>query len=74
MTDHRPFRPLTPRQQQVVRLVAAGHTCREVALALGISLRTAEHHLERAVDLLPPMHGVSTRRRLRFYLRAIGES
>ena len=70
MTDHRPFRPLSPRQAQVVELYVQGMTLREVGEQLGISVRTAEHHIERAMDLLPTMPGVSARRRLRFYLLA----
>jgi DNA-binding NarL/FixJ family response regulator len=35
---------LTPRQREVVRLLAEGKTNKEVALALGISVKTAETH------------------------------
>lgn len=35
---------LTPRETQVVRLVAAGRANKEIALELGISARTAESH------------------------------
>jgi DNA-binding NarL/FixJ family response regulator len=38
--------PLTPRERQVLELVADGHTNREVAEALGISPRTAQKHIE----------------------------
>jgi HD-GYP domain-containing protein (c-di-GMP phosphodiesterase class II) len=37
---------LTPRQVDVLRLVAAGRTNREIAAALVISPRTAEHHVQ----------------------------
>jgi len=40
-------RPLSVRQRDVVRLVAAGKTAREAAALLGLSARTVEHHLER---------------------------
>jgi DNA-binding NarL/FixJ family response regulator len=36
--------PLTPRQREIVRLLAEGKTNKEVALALGISVKTAETH------------------------------
>ena len=36
--------PLTPRQQQVLRLVADGLTNREIAGSLRISIRTVEVH------------------------------
>ena len=36
--------PLTPRQKQILRLVAEGLTNREVAHHFGISVRTVEVH------------------------------
>jgi DNA-binding NarL/FixJ family response regulator len=36
--------PLTPRQREVVRLLADGRTMKEVATALGVSPRTVETH------------------------------
>ncbi len=36
--------PLTPRQREVLRLVAAGMSAKEVAGELGISTKTAEFH------------------------------
>ena len=39
-----PLPRLTPRQEEVVRLLAEGKTNKEVALALGISVKTAETH------------------------------
>lgn len=36
--------PLTPRQREVVRLLAEGKTNKEVAVSLGISVKTAETH------------------------------
>jgi two-component system, NarL family, response regulator DegU len=35
---------LTQRQKQILRLVVAGHTSREIALQLGLSVRTIEVH------------------------------
>jgi DNA-binding NarL/FixJ family response regulator len=36
--------PLTPRQREIVRLLAEGKTNKEVAVALGISVKTVETH------------------------------
>ena len=36
--------PLTPREREVLQLVAEGKTTKEVAEALGISVKTAESH------------------------------
>ena len=36
--------PLTPRQREIVRLLAEGKTNKEVAAALGISVKTVETH------------------------------
>jgi DNA-binding CsgD family transcriptional regulator len=38
---------LTPRQREIVILLAAGLTCAEAAAALDLSSRTVQHHLER---------------------------
>lgn len=48
---------LTGREVEVLRLVARGRSEREVARALGISERTAHHHVEHIYDKL----AVSTR-------------
>ena len=42
--DSRASEKLTARQREIVRLLAAGKTNKEVALALGISIRTCEAH------------------------------
>jgi DNA-binding CsgD family transcriptional regulator len=41
----RPTGSLTPREVEVLRLLAAGRSNREIAAALGVSLRTVEHHI-----------------------------
>lgn len=38
---------LSPRQREIITLVAAGKTYKEIASILSISGRTVEHHLER---------------------------
>ncbi|NJL17197.1 MAG: response regulator transcription factor [Nitrospira sp.] len=40
----KPRRILPPRQREILRLVALGHTNREIAGSLGISVRTVEVH------------------------------
>jgi DNA-binding NarL/FixJ family response regulator len=43
---------LTPRETQVVKLIAEGHTSREIATKLTISEHTVERHRERILDKL----------------------
>lgn len=44
--------PLTPRERQVLQLVAEGKTAKEVAELLGISVKTVESHRTRIKDKL----------------------
>jgi DNA-binding NarL/FixJ family response regulator len=43
---------LTPREQQVLQLLAEGKTNKQLASELGISTRTAENHRARVMDKL----------------------
>src|SRR6516162_6431247 len=43
---------LTPRQREVLQLVAEGHSAKEIAAVLGISRRTAEFHKARIMEVL----------------------
>jgi DNA-binding NarL/FixJ family response regulator len=43
---------LTPRQREVMQLLAEGHSAKEVAAILNISVRTAEFHKYRAMEIL----------------------
>jgi DNA-binding NarL/FixJ family response regulator len=43
---------LTPRETHVVKLIAEGHTSREIAAKLAISEHTVERHRERILDKL----------------------
>jgi DNA-binding NarL/FixJ family response regulator len=43
---------LTPREAQVVKLVAEGHTSRQIAAMLVLSEHTVERHRERILDKL----------------------
>lgn len=47
-----PMSKLTPRQRQVLQLVAEGRTMKEIAGALGVSTRTAETHKYRMMEML----------------------
>ena len=48
--------PLTPREQQVLRLAAVGLTHKEIAYRLGITGKTARNHLANLYDKLG-IHG-----------------
>lgn len=47
-----PYGRLTPREREVFHLVVEGKTTKEVARALGISVKTAENHRSRVLDKL----------------------
>jgi DNA-binding NarL/FixJ family response regulator len=42
--NHKPALYITPRQREILRMVAMGHTNREIGEALAISVRTVEVH------------------------------
>ena len=46
------YEPLTSRERQVLQLVAEGHTTKEVASELGVSVKTAETHRMQLMDSL----------------------
>jgi DNA-binding NarL/FixJ family response regulator len=50
--------PLTPRERQVVQLLAEGSSTKEVAAALGLSVKTAETHRSNIMRKLQ-LHSVS---------------
>jgi len=45
-------KPLSPRETEVLRLLAQGHSYREAAEQLGVSVKTIETHRKRLVDKL----------------------
>jgi two-component system response regulator NreC len=53
-------KPLSPREADVLRLLAQGHTYREAADHLGVSVKTIETHRQRLGDKL----GIKTRAQL----------
>src|SRR6266581_2475921 len=44
--------PLSPREREVLQLVAEGKTTKEVAAILGVSVKTAESHRTRIMEKL----------------------
>jgi DNA-binding NarL/FixJ family response regulator len=44
--------PLTPRERQVLQLVAEGKTSKEIAVVLGLSVKTAESYRTRIMEKL----------------------
>ncbi len=66
LAEAEPYDTLTDREKQVLKLVAEGHSNKEVAEVLGISVKTAMSHRERVMEKL----GVHNRTELvRFALR-----
>ena len=49
--------PLTPRQREVLQLLAEGCSAKEIAAVLGISPRTAEFHKYRMMEMLKVQTG-----------------
>ena len=47
-----PFAALTPRQREVLQLIAEGHTTQEIALRLGVSAKTIETHRAQMMERL----------------------
>jgi len=50
--DDRPADPLTPREQDVVKLIAEGHTSEEIASILVISKKTVDRHRANVLEKL----------------------
>ncbi len=50
--------PLSPRERQVVRLVGEGKATKEIAVAMGISIKTVESHRTRVMQKLG-LHNVA---------------
>jgi DNA-binding NarL/FixJ family response regulator len=50
--EETPSDPLTPRELEIVKLVAEGHTTAEIASTLVISKRTVEHHRSHILEKL----------------------
>ncbi len=47
-----PFELLTARQREVLQLIAEGHTTRQIAQMLGVSVKTVETHRQQLMDRL----------------------
>ena len=66
-TEKKKTAPITPRQREVVALIAAGCSNDEVGLRLGISPRTAKAHC----DVLRQKLGVRRRRQIPIAFRLL---
>jgi len=55
-------RHLTARERDILRLLLADHTCRQIASALALSERTVEHYIDRLKLRLgkATLHGLVT--------------
>lgn len=51
-TDAPAAAPLTPRQREILQLIAEGHSTKEVAFRLGVSIKTVEAHRAQMMDRL----------------------
>jgi len=51
-----PVATLTPRQREVLQLLAEGHSAKEIAATLGISARTVEFHKYQMMESLRIKH------------------
>jgi DNA-binding NarL/FixJ family response regulator len=50
--DHSPLDSLTPRQREVLQLIAEGNTTRQMAQMLGVSVKTIETHRAQLMERL----------------------
>jgi DNA-binding NarL/FixJ family response regulator len=50
--DGAPFDVLTPRELQVLKLIAEAHTSKEIAAELVISIKTVERHRQNILQKL----------------------
>jgi DNA-binding NarL/FixJ family response regulator len=67
---------LTPREQEVLRLIACGQPNKEIAFNLGLSIKTIEKHRQAAMDKLN-IHDIAGLTRYAIakgFVRAPGES
>jgi DNA-binding NarL/FixJ family response regulator len=46
------FEPLTPREQEILKLIAEAHPSKEIAAMLSISIKTVERHRANILDKL----------------------
>jgi DNA-binding NarL/FixJ family response regulator len=50
--DPSPFEQLTPRQREILQLIAEGRTTKEIAQRLGVSVKTVEAHRAQLMERL----------------------
>jgi DNA-binding CsgD family transcriptional regulator len=56
MAGNETFERLTPRQREVLKLIANGNTTKQIALCLNISVKTVETHRMLLTDRLDIHH------------------
>lgn len=56
-TSAGPVAALPPRQRQLLDLLGQGHSTREIALLLGVGVKTVETHRARLIQALKLRHG-----------------
>jgi len=54
--DMKPLESLTPRQREILQLIAKGQSTKQIALSLNISVKTVETHRTRLMDRLQIHH------------------
>jgi DNA-binding NarL/FixJ family response regulator len=52
LREDQPEEQLTPRQREILQLIAEGHTSKSIALRLRVSVKTVEAHRGRLMDRL----------------------
>jgi DNA-binding CsgD family transcriptional regulator len=55
-----PITPLTPREKQVIKLVAEGNTAQEIADKLATAARTVNQHTDNVADKLGTSNSTQT--------------
>jgi len=59
---------LTPREREIIQLIAAGHATKAIAAQCGLSIHTVKHHVRSVMGKL----GLHTRLRLAAHWRQTG--
>ncbi len=67
-----PLAALTPRQREILQLVAEGHTSKDIAGKLGLSYRTVETHRNQLMKRLD-IHDLSGLVRFAVRVGMVGE-
>jgi len=66
------FKQLTPRQREVLQLIAEGHSTKEIAILLNISTKTVEFHKAKVMETLG-MHTIPELTKFAFAHGLVGQ-